>query len=54
MSKNYLRNGAKHYREDSDLSAELAKKAIAMNMHPLEAIYKRFVVGVNYIGDQFE
>jgi corrinoid protein of di/trimethylamine methyltransferase len=38
---------------DSDLSAELAQKAIAMNMHPLDAITKGFVVGVTYIGDQF-
>ena len=38
---------------DSDLSVELAKKAIEINMHPLEAITKGFVVGVNYIGDQF-
>ncbi len=38
---------------DSDVSVELAKKAIEINMHPLEAITKGFVVGVNYIGDQF-
>jgi corrinoid protein of di/trimethylamine methyltransferase len=38
---------------DSDLSAELAQKAVAMNMHPLDAITKGFVVGVTYIGDQF-
>lgn len=38
---------------DSDKSVELAQKAIDMNMHPLEAITKGFVVGVNYIGDQF-
>ena len=38
---------------DSDISVELAKKAIEMNIHPLEAITKGFVVGVNYIGDQF-
>src|SRR6266498_825653 len=38
---------------DSDKSVELAQKAIELKMHPLEAITKGFVVGVNYIGDQF-
>jgi corrinoid protein of di/trimethylamine methyltransferase len=38
---------------DSDKSVELAKKAIEIQMHPLDAITKGFVVGVNYIGDQF-
>jgi len=38
---------------DSDKSVELAQKAIELQMHPLEAITKGFVVGVNYIGDQF-
>jgi corrinoid protein of di/trimethylamine methyltransferase len=38
---------------DADVSVELANKAIEINMHPLEAITKGFVVGVNYIGDQF-
>ncbi|NOH03991.1 MAG: corrinoid protein [Chloroflexi bacterium] len=38
---------------DSDLSTELAKKSIEMNIPPLDAITKGFVVGVNYIGDQF-
>lgn len=38
---------------DSDLSTELAQKAIELNMHPLEAITQGFVIGVNYIGDQF-
>ena len=38
---------------DSDVSAELARKAIEINMHPLDAITKGFVIGVNYIGDQF-
>jgi corrinoid protein of di/trimethylamine methyltransferase len=38
---------------DSDKSVELAQKAIEINMHPLDAITKGFVVGVNYIGDQF-
>jgi len=38
---------------DSDISTELAKKAIELNMHPLDAITKGFVIGVNYIGDQF-
>jgi len=38
---------------DSDLSTELAKKSIELNIHPLESITKGFVVGVTYIGDQF-
>ncbi|MEW6401074.1 MAG: corrinoid protein [Chloroflexota bacterium] len=38
---------------DSDKSVELAQKAIELQMHPLDAITKGFVVGVNYIGDQF-
>jgi len=38
---------------DSDKSVELAQKSIDMQMHPLDAITKGFVVGVNYIGDLF-
>jgi corrinoid protein of di/trimethylamine methyltransferase len=38
---------------DSDLAIELAKKSIELSMHPLETITSGFVVGVNYIGDQF-
>lgn len=38
---------------DSDVSAELARKSIELNIHPLDAITKGFVMGVNYIGDQF-
>lgn len=38
---------------DSDLSVELAQKSIELNIPPLDAITKGFVVGVNYIGDQF-
>ena len=38
---------------DSDVSVELAQKAIAMNIPPLDSITKGFVIGVNYIGDQF-
>jgi corrinoid protein of di/trimethylamine methyltransferase len=38
---------------DSDISTELAKKSIELKIPPLEAITKGFVVGVNYIGDQF-
>ena len=38
---------------DSDKSVELANKAIESKIHPLDAITKGFVVGVNYIGDQF-
>ncbi|KAA0277568.1 MAG: hypothetical protein EDM79_05570 [Chloroflexi bacterium] len=38
---------------DSDISVELAQKSIEMGVPPLDAITKGFVVGVNYIGDQF-
>lgn len=38
---------------DEDLSTELAKKAVTLKIHPLEAITNGFVVGVTYIGDQF-
>lgn len=38
---------------DSDVSVELAQRSIEMNVPPLDAITKGFVVGVNYIGDQF-
>ncbi len=38
---------------DTDLSTELAQKAVALKIHPLEAITNGFVVGVTYIGDQF-
>lgn len=38
---------------DSDVAIELAKKSIELNMHPLDTITKGFVIGVNYIGDQF-
>ncbi|MEN9564088.1 MAG: trimethylamine corrinoid protein 1 [Chloroflexota bacterium] len=38
---------------DSDVSVELAQKSIEMNIPPLDAITKGFVIGVNYIGDQF-
>lgn len=38
---------------DSDISTELAQKSIEMGIPPLDAITKGFVVGVNYIGDQF-
>jgi corrinoid protein of di/trimethylamine methyltransferase len=38
---------------DSDIAIELARKSIELKMHPLETITKGFVIGVNYIGDQF-
>lgn len=38
---------------DSDKSVELAQKSIELGIPPLDAITKGFVVGVNYIGDQF-
>ncbi len=54
MSEELLKEMAQSIIDgDSDLSAELAQKAVAINMHPLDAITKGFVVGVTYIGDQF-
>jgi corrinoid protein of di/trimethylamine methyltransferase len=38
---------------ESEQAVELAKKSIDLQMHPLDTITKGFVVGVNYIGDQF-
>ncbi len=38
---------------EAEQAASLAQKAIELQMHPLDAITKGFVVGVNYIGDQF-
>lgn len=38
---------------DPDLAAELARKAVAQGLDPLEALNKGFVPGVNYVGDQF-
>jgi len=38
---------------DAEKSAELAQKSIQLGMDPLDAITKGFVVGVNYVGEQF-
>lgn len=38
---------------ERELAIELAQKSIELNMHPLDTITNGFVVGVNYIGDQF-
>src|SRR5258705_4752701 len=38
---------------EKEIAIELAQKSIELNMHPLDTITKGFVVGVNYIGDQF-
>src|SRR5512139_657795 len=38
---------------EAELAVELAAKSIELQMHPLDTITKGFVVGVNYIGDQF-
>ncbi len=38
---------------DSDASTALAKEAIAIGLHPLDAITKGFVIGVNTVGDAF-
>jgi corrinoid protein of di/trimethylamine methyltransferase len=38
---------------ESEQAIALAQKSIELQMHPLDTITKGFVVGVNYIGDQF-
>jgi corrinoid protein of di/trimethylamine methyltransferase len=38
---------------DSDVSAELAKEAIAAGMDPLHAITDGYVMGINKVGDAF-
>ncbi len=38
---------------EAEKAAELAKKAVDEGIDPLEAINKGFVMGVNYVGDQF-
>jgi len=38
---------------DSDAAVQLAEKAIATDLDPLEAVTKGFVVGVNQVGDSF-
>lgn len=38
---------------EAELAVSLAQKSIELQMHPLDTITKGFVVGVNYIGDQF-
>src|ERR1051325_10764773 len=38
---------------EKEIAIELAEKSIELQMHPLDTITKGFVVGVNYIGDQF-
>lgn len=54
MSEELLKEMAQSIIDgDSDKSVELAQKSIEIQMHPLEAITRGFVVGVNYIGDQF-
>jgi corrinoid protein of di/trimethylamine methyltransferase len=38
---------------DAEKAGELARKAIELGIDPLEAITKGFVIGVNYIGEQY-
>jgi corrinoid protein of di/trimethylamine methyltransferase len=38
---------------ESEQAVALAQRSLELQMHPLETITKGFVVGVNYIGDQF-
>lgn len=38
---------------ESEKAAELAKQAVAQGIDPLDAINKGFVMGVNFVGDQF-
>ena len=54
MSEEFYREMAQSIIDgDSDRAVELAKKSLAMQIHPLDAISKGFVVGVNYVGEQF-
>ncbi len=38
---------------EKEIAVELAEKSLELKMHPLDTITQGFVVGVNYIGDQF-
>ena len=38
---------------EAEQAVALAKRSVELQMHPLDTITKGFVVGVNYIGDQF-
>src|SRR5512144_2018454 len=38
---------------EAEQAVSLAQKSIELQMHPLDAITKGFVVGVSYIGEQF-
>lgn len=38
---------------DSDVSAELAREAVALGMDPLDCITNGYVVGINKVGDNF-
>lgn len=54
MSEEFYKEMAQSIMDgDSDKAVELAKKSIAMQIHPLDAITKGFVVGVNCVGEQF-
>jgi len=54
MSKELYEKMAQSIIEgDADASSALAKEAIAAGIHPLDAITKGFVIGVNTVGDAF-
>jgi corrinoid protein of di/trimethylamine methyltransferase len=38
---------------EAEIAADLARKSISLGIDPLEAINNGFVMGVNYVGDQF-
>ena len=38
---------------EKEIAISLVEKSVELQMHPLDTITKGFVVGVNYIGDQF-
>ena len=38
---------------EAEQAVSLAQKSIDLQMHPLDTITKGFVMGINYIGDQF-
>ncbi len=38
---------------DPDLAADLARKAVEQGLNPLDALNQGFVLGVNFVGEQF-
>ena len=54
MSQELFKEMAQSITEgEAEKAAELAKQAIDLGIDPLDAINKGFVMGVNYVGDEF-